>query len=95
MALILKYRKTDILIVFLVNILTNPLLNSIVNFIELSCGRNGRRIVLVLGEVLVLIIEGFIYKYSLDRKKINPFLLSLILNGISLGIGLLLDYFIW
>ncbi len=94
-AFILHYRKKDLVNVILVNILTNPLLNSLVVAINYYYGLKARNISLYILEVLVVLVEGFIYWKYLDRKKINGFILSLILNIASYGLGLLINKIIY
>ena len=94
-AFILKYRGKDLINVLLVNILTNPLLNSIIVAINYYYGLKARNISLIILEILVVIVEGFIYHKYLTRKKINGFLLSLILNIASYGLGLLINELIY
>ena len=95
LAFVLKYRNKDLLNVLLVNVLTNPLLNSVIVAVNVYYGLRVRNIVLYILEVLVVIIEGFIYQKYLDRKKINGYLLSLILNIASYGLGLLINKIIY
>ena len=95
LAIILKYRKKDILNILLVNILTNPLLNSIVIAINYFYGLKARNISLYILEILVVIIEGFIYQKYLERKKINGYILSLVLNIASCGLGMLVNNIIY
>ena len=92
---ILKYRNKDLLNVLLVNIITNPLLNSIIVAINYYYGLRIRNVSLIVLELLVLFIEGFIYKKYLCNRKINGYLLSLILNVSSYGLGLLINSFIY
>ena len=94
-AFILKYRGKDLINVLLVNILTNPLLNSLVIAINYYWGLKARNISLYILEILVVLIEGFIYYKYLDRKKINGFILSLILNISSYGLGILINKIIY
>ena len=94
-AIILKYRGKDLINVILVNILTNPLLNSVIVAINYYYGLKARNISLYILEVLVVIVEGFIYQKYLNRRKINGYLLSLILNIASYGIGLLINKIIY
>ena len=95
LAFILKYRGKDLLNVMLVNILTNPLLNSIIVAINYYYGLTARNITLYILEVLVVIIEGFIYHKNLERRRINGFILSLILNIASYGLGLLINKIVY
>lgn len=94
-AFILKYRGKDIINVILVNILTNPILNSSIVAINYYYGLKTRNISLIIMEILVVIVEGFIYQKYLTRKKINGYLLSLILNIASYVIGSLLNKIIY
>ena len=90
-SLFFGYRKKDLLNVLLVNFLTNPLLNSTVVAINFFGGLKYRNISLIILEILVVVIEGNIYQKYLINRKINGYLLSLILNLSSFGIGLLIN----
>ncbi len=94
-AFVLKYRGKDLINVFLVNVLTNPLLNSIVVAINYYYGLKARNISLIILEIIVVIVEGLIYQKNLERRKINGYLLSLILNVSSYVIGLLINELIY
>lgn len=94
-ALILKVRdKKDIINIILVNTMTNPLLVSLTVYITYNRIFNRTLSVIVL-ELLVVLIEGFTYKKVLKYKKINPFILSLILNASSYFIGEIINHFIY
>lgn len=84
---LLKYRKKDLLLVFLVNTFTNPLVVSINYLCGILYHIKGYYISLIILEIFAFISEGFIYKRTLNRKKINPYLLSLILNISSYVVG--------
>lgn len=87
-AIILKIRnKKDLLNIILVNILTNPLVVSIPILILIKYGYNARMICLIILEILTVIVEGLIYFKVFNYKKINPFIVSLILNLSSYLIG--------
>ena len=90
-ALILGYRKKDLLNVLLVNLLTNPVVSSVPVYFNYHYGLKSRNIVLLILEIITLIVEGFIYVKVLKRKKINGFILSFILNLSSYLIGLLIS----
>ena len=93
-ALILGIRNNkDILNIVLVNIITNPIVVSLPFLIFMNFGYLYYRICFYSLEVLTVLLEGFIYYKVLDFKKINPFLLSLVLNICSYGIGELINYF--
>lgn len=92
-AVILRVRdKKDIFNIVLVNVLTNPLVVSISLYIHVYYGNYYYRISMIILEILVLFIEGFIYKKVL-KKEINPYVLSLILNASSYGLGLIINRF--
>ena len=91
LSIILGLRKKDLVYVILVNILTNPLLNSITTFMYIKYLKNGYVISIIILEILALLTEGLIYKRVLYYQKINPFVLSLILNIFSFLMGLLFN----
>ena len=86
--------KKDILNIVLVNILTNPVVVSVPVLILLVWGPTARWISLAVLEILTVVVEGFIYFKVLKYRKINGFLVSLILNLASYGIGELLNRFV-
>ena len=90
-AFILGYRKKDLINIILVNILTNPIVVTISVYFNVKYGLFERNTSLIVLEVLTLFIEGFIYYKVLKRRKINPFLLSLILNFSSYFIGIFIN----
>lgn len=94
-AIILKIKdKKDLLYIILVNIITNPLVVSISLYINIKYGLNIRNISMIILEVSAFIIEALIYLKVLKYKRINPFILSLILNGSSYFIGELINRFL-
>lgn len=95
MSLLLGMRnKKDILNVTLVNIMTNPLVVSILMYITYNRLFNTTISIIIL-EILVILTEGFTYKKVLTFDKINPYVLSLILNISSYFIGGLLNNIIY
>lgn len=95
MSLLLGIRnKKDILNVILVNIMTNPLVVSILMYITYNRLFN-TTISIIMLEILVILTEGFTYKKVLTFDKINPYVLSLILNISSYFIGELLNNIIY
>ena len=90
-ALLLKVKdKLDIINIVLVNIMTNPLVVSLVNLISINFGKDVSYRFLAIFEILVVLVEGYLYKKYLKYDRINPFLLSFILNLISFAFGLLI-----
>ena len=93
-ALIIGLRKKDLINVILVNIMTNPLVFIIPLFVNIKYGIIPRHITLFIFEMGALFSEGYIYSKYLNFKKINPYILSLILNLSSYLIGVIINYFI-
>ena len=92
-AIILGVRKKkDILNITLANAITNPPLVSLTFACNLFFGLNARMILEYILEILVVFIEGFIYHKYLNFKKINPFVLALLLNIASYGLGIIYNY---
>ena len=83
--------KKDILNVILVNVFTNPLVTSIPIFIYLKYGYNAEKVSLIILEIFAFVTEGFIYSKVLKYKKLNPYLISLILNLSSYLIGAVIN----
>lgn len=71
-------KKKDILLIILVNIITNPMVVFVVNLFKIFSPRYVIVILIVL-EVSAFVIEGIIYKKYL-KKDTNPFFLSLVAN---------------
>jgi len=91
-ALILGVRnKKDIINIILVNVITNPIVVMSQTLLYIKFGYNIEMIGIAILEVLVVLVEGLIYKKVLNYKKINPILLSLILNALSFLIGELIN----
>lgn len=87
--------KKDYINVILVNILTNPLVVSFSFAVNLLYGFKGRVISMIILEILAFFIEGLIYGKVLKYKKVNYFMVSLILNGTSYIIGYGINYLVW
>lgn len=87
--------KKDLLNIILVNIMTNPLVVSFPVYILLKYGQTARMIVLYTLEVLTVLAEGFVYFKFFKYKKINGFLVSLILNLSSYLIGEVINNIIY
>ena len=94
LSLILGLRKKDLIYVILVNIITNPVLNSTLALVYIKYHTH-IIITLIILEILAFLIEGLIYKKVLNYKKINPILLSLFLNMFSFIVGQIINNFIF
>ena len=88
-ALFWGLRKQELLLVALMNLLTNPAVNLLYFFAVSLCGLPALPIVLVL-EAAVFVTEGFCCRGMIR----HPWLFSLCINGFSYGMGELLKYVI-
>jgi hypothetical protein len=79
--------KKDLLNILLVNILTNPIVVSIPVLVMLKSTPTNRYYCLFILEIVTFLIEGFIYSKVFKYKKINPYIVSLIMNLGSYFIG--------
>lgn len=78
-----------------INCITNPVVVGITNLIYmLSQNLIARNIVLAILEIVVILIEGFLFKKKLNDLKINPYIYSIYLNGLSFSIGLIISLII-
>ena len=82
-------QKRDVTVVIWANICTNLLVVYTANLLALSQNAALYAVSVLLMEIGVCIAEGFIYRKCLAYKKMSPYLLSVINNAISFGIGLL------
>ncbi len=95
-ALIIGIRnKKDFLNILLVNCITNPIVVIVPLYLNLKYGLLERKIALIVLELLTLFVEGLIYKKVLNYKKVNPYLISLILNFSSYFIGEIINKLIY
>lgn len=83
--------KRDFLLISLANLMTNPILVCVTFLLGFFYGMRVRMPVEILLEISVVFIEGLVYRKATDYKKLDPFLLSLILNGVSYLSGYLLN----
>lgn len=96
MSVILGIRKkSDFIMVMLVNVLTNPIVVSFSFLAGFYFGLTANIITLIVLELAALACEGFIYSKTLSFKKINPYLFSFILNVSSYFLGQVINRFIY
>jgi hypothetical protein len=89
--LIGKRDKKDLLLLLLVNVLTNPVVVLSFWLVALYTDWNAR-IVLILLELFAVLIEGYYYK-KYGRSFRYPYLFSLAANIVSFGTGVLIQQF--
>ena len=89
--------KHDFLCVLLINVITNVTLNVILLPIEYALKDNKIAVTLIVIalEVVVVICEYLFYKKKLEYKDVHPLLLSIILNGASFSLGIMVSYLIY
>ena len=93
LAFALGVRKMrDIRTVFLTNCVTNPTVVTI-HFLMLHFGAEHATIwmTVIATEIAVVLCEGLVYRKMLPRGRLNPYVLSLILNACSYGAGFVLE----
>ena len=84
------YKVVYIISVLLVNILTNPLVVYIYNIMDIYSFVY-KDIILIILELLVVIVEGYIYQYLLEIKWKKSLIISFISNVLAYLIGVLLS----
>lgn len=85
-----EFSKKKNLFTFSLLILLNIISNLTFNLIYIN--NHYSLIILIVGEIIVFLLEGILLSLILKSKRF--IVLSLIANGFSLGIGLLINYFI-
>lgn len=84
-------KKSDIYNIIFINCITNIIINYVMNIFKYFIYSNIIiYIILAIFEVIVVLVEYKFYKRNLEYKKINPLLLSIILNILSFSIGFLI-----
>ena len=94
-AIVIGLKKKDLINVILVNIMTNPLVVTVPLYINVKYGLLERNITLFIFEIFALLSEGFVYSKYLKYKKINPYVISLILNLSSYLTGVIINRIIY
>lgn len=84
----------DIKIIFWANVLTNPIVVFTTNCVMLLNNNLIYNIVVAIMEVAAVIVEYILFKKFLENKKKSPLLLSIINNGISFSLGIVINLFL-
>lgn len=94
LALAFGVRKKNLGIVVLAQIITNPLVVLISNFVLYLNDIPSYYIAMFILEICAFVAEGLIYRIffikGINKNKMNPFLLSLLLNILSFLAGMFL-----
>lgn len=95
-AALLKVRSfKDFLNIFLVNLITNPIVVSVINLVDIKCDASIVLYAIIGMEVLAIISEALIYYKVLKYRHLNPIVLSLVLNALSFFIVDYINVFIY
>jgi len=86
------WNKKDILLVILVNTLTNPIVVLTYWILYYNTNWNTTLIIIPL-EVFAILTEGYIYKRNSECIK-RPFLFSLLINAFSYSAGLFISQYL-
>lgn len=87
-------RITDIITVFLTNIITNPAVVLCGLCSALFFSKYNSMIIIILLEIFVVFIEGFMFLKFQTFKGKNPYIISLILNSASYILGEITEKFL-
>lgn len=79
------FRRTDMLLGFLANLLTNPPLVFTYHVLKAYTSLPPFLALIAL-EALAFFVEGLVFRFGTEKK--HPFLISLAVNGISFAAGL-------
>ncbi len=90
--LLIFRRRKFVYYSLLCNVLTNPALNLILLVSVYSFGISTYYPVLFLCEIIVVLVEGFVYKYICGFRFSKSIILSIVLN--ACGAGLIINHFI-
>ncbi len=86
LAAFFRFKKEEQRVLFLINLLTNPLLNLALSIAAMLRGTDAPLLLVLCFEVLVTVSEGFLLRHLLPERR-RPFLLSLLFNAASYLFG--------
>ncbi len=93
LAMLLGIRQPlDFVNLFLAQVMTNPLVVVLSSLAYALLPRGGYIAAVAALEISAFLAEGILYRKVLRCRRIPPFLLSLILNAFSFGIGEVLGF---
>lgn len=78
--------KKDQLVIFLVNTITNPVVNLTLMLTRIFCPMVVSRTLLPVLELTVFLVEAFLFRSCLKNNR-NPLRLSLVCNAASFFLG--------
>lgn len=77
--------------VLLVNMLTNPLVVYIYNIMSIYSFKY-KEVILLFLEILVVIVEGYVYRFLLDLKLEKALIVSFIANAVAYIFGIIINF---
>ena len=84
-------KKYEYKFIIIINIITNLILNGFYHLILLLNNNVITICYIIIGEIIVFYVEALYYSRHIDLK-INKYYFSLLLNGVSFMIGLIVHY---
>ena len=93
LAFVLGVRKRNTIeTVFITNSISNPIVVTIFFLmLQFDVSYAIMNFTVIAIEVCAVLCEGAVYRHFLPKGKLNPFVLSLVLNAASFGAGILLN----
>lgn len=88
-------KKDDLEIVLWANILTNPVVVYIANCVKLLKNDSIYNMVVITMEIIVVFVEYKLFEKYLEYRKKSPFLISLVNNVTSFGLGIIINKLIF
>jgi len=82
--------KQLVRVVFICNLLTNPLLNFILMLYSSYIGHSGYWMLVVCLEVGVVVAEAFVIRWLMKYTSLKALTLAVLFNGCSFAAGLLI-----
>ena len=77
------------------NIITNPVLNTVLLLISNLLNSTASLIcIYTLGELIVIAVEAFLYRYILQEKLRKCVLISILVNVLSCAVGVVFAYYL-
>lgn len=93
LALLIRVKNKDNLSTIIwVNCLTNPIVVFLTNISLFLNNILITNLILYLLEIIVVPVEGYLFRKNLKEMKINAYTFSLYLNVLSFSCGLLINY---
>ena len=83
--------KKDIITIIMVNCFTNPIVVCLTNLAYISGSKIFIVCIVIIMELLAFLFEGMVFSRSIEKKNINPYVLSFGLNAFSFLVGIFIE----